>query len=54
MHVLVSKLVALSVEKHRCRSRQIFGGAKDFFPNFTKLPGKYSKENGLQRKTFAL
>jgi len=45
MHTLVSKLVALSVEKHRCRSRQIFGGAKDFSPNFTKIARKI-----LQRK----
>jgi len=27
---------------HRCRSRQIFGGAKDFYPNFPKfLPEKF-------------
>jgi len=25
---------------HWCRSRQIFGGAKDFFPNFPKLARK--------------
>ena len=45
MHMLVSKLAALNVEKHRCRSRQILGGAKDFCPNFTKLARKT-----LQRK----
>ena len=26
---------------HRCRSRQIFWGAKDFCPNFPNLPEKY-------------
>ena len=26
---------------HRCRSTQIFGGAKDFCPNFLKLARKY-------------
>jgi len=45
MHTLVSKLVTLSFEKHRCRSRQLFGGAKDFCPNFPKLARKI-----LQRK----
>ena len=29
-----------SIEKHRYRSRQIFGGAKDFCPNFPKLVRK--------------
>jgi len=32
--------------KHRCRSRQIFGGAEDFCPNF---PEKNSKENDLKK-----
>jgi len=35
---------------HSCRSRKIFGGAKDFCPNFPKLAWKYSKENDLQKK----
>jgi len=26
--------------RHRCRSKQIFGGAKDFCPNFSKLAQK--------------
>jgi len=31
----------LQVPFHQwCRSRQIFGGAKDFFPNFPKLARK--------------
>jgi len=25
---------------HRCRGRQIFGGARDFWPNFLKLARK--------------
>jgi len=25
---------------HRCKSRKIFGGAKDFCPNFSKLARK--------------
>jgi len=28
------------VPLHRCRSKQIFGDAKDFSPNFSKLPEK--------------
>jgi len=35
---------------HRCRSRQIFGGGKDFCPNFSNLARRNSKENDLQRK----
>jgi len=28
------------VQKYRCRNKQIFGGAKDFCPNFSKLAQK--------------
>ena len=34
----------------RCRSKQTFEGAKDFYPNFPKLAPKHSKENELQKK----
>jgi len=33
---------------HRCRSRQMFGGTKDFCPNFPKLGGK--KPNKMTSK----
>jgi len=37
-------------QTHRCRSRQIFGGAKDFCPNFPKLARKISKANDFKKK----
>jgi len=38
----------------QCRSRQIFGGAKDFCPNSPKLARKKNsiKENDLEKKLF--
>ena len=33
----------------RCRSRHIFGGAKDFCPNLPKLAQKNSKANDLKK-----
>jgi len=35
---------------HRCRSRQIFGGAKDFCPNFLKLARKKLQRKWPQKK----
>jgi len=35
---------------HRCRSRRIFGGAKDFCPNSPKLVRKLSKKSDFQKK----
>jgi len=49
MHTLLSKLVTLSVEKQKCRSRQIFEVANDFCPKSPNVPEKYSKENDLQK-----
>jgi len=31
----------VSSDSHRCRSRQIFGGAKDFCPNFPDIAEKF-------------
>jgi len=42
---LTSNIYTGALNTHRCRSRQIFGGAKDFFSNFPKLARKK-----LQRK----
>jgi len=39
----VKKLVFVASSNHRCRSRQIFGDAKDFCPNFPKLARKNYK-----------
>jgi len=39
----------LLMKRHRCKSWQIFGGAKDFCPNFPKIARKHSKENDLQK-----
>jgi len=36
-------------QTHRCRSRQIFRGAKDFCPNFPKLARKNSEENDFKK-----
>jgi len=44
------KYYPVDVTTHRCRSRQIFGGAKNFCPNFRKFARKKSKENDLQKK----
>jgi len=41
------KLIAF----HRCRSRQIFGGAKDFVQISRNFPEKNSKENDLKKMT---
>jgi len=38
-----------SQSEHRCRSRQIFGVAKDFAQISTNLPEKYPKESDLQK-----
>jgi len=40
-----------NILQHRCMSRQIFGGVKDFCPNFPKLARKNSKENDLEKRT---
>ena len=40
-----------TVFTHRCRSRQIFGGAKYFYPNFPKLAWKVSG-NSLSKHSF--
>jgi len=39
-YLTVDRLSANNKCNHRCRSRQIFGGAKDFCPNFLKLARK--------------
>jgi len=36
--------------KHRCKSREILGGTKDFCPNSPKLARKSSKKSDLQKK----
>ena len=36
---------------HRCRSRQIFGGAKDFAQISRNLPEKISEKNNLKKMT---
>jgi len=38
----LSKEILHGTLAHRCTSKQIFGGAKDFCPNFPKLPKKLS------------
>jgi len=40
-----------NISGYRCRSRQSFGGAKDFCPNFPKPARKNSKNHDLQKNS---
>ena len=50
----IDKLNLSVTFNHRCRSRQSFGGAKSFCPNFPKLPPKKVPRNWPAKKMIVL